>query len=199
MTTITADAVKELRERTGAGFMDCKNALVEADGDLDKAIGLLRERGLAAAAKKAGREASEGAISSYIHIGGKVGVLIEVNCETDFVARTDEFQKLVKDLAVQVAGMAPRYVDVDGIPEADLEAKKAELAKSDTVTSKPEEIRPKIVEGQLKKWYAEVSLYDQPFRDEDRTVRELITEAIATIGENIRVRRFTRYALGEEL
>jgi len=199
MTTITADAVKELRERTGAGFMDCKNALVEADGDLDKAIGLLRERGLAAAAKKAGREASEGAISSYIHIGGKVGVLIEVNCETDFVARTDEFQKLVKDLAVQVAGMAPRYVDVDAIPEADLEAKKAELAKSDTVTSKPEEIRPKIVEGQLKKWYAEVSLYDQPFRDEDRTVRELITEAIATIGENIRVRRFTRYALGEEL
>jgi elongation factor Ts len=199
MTTITADAVKELRERTGAGFMDCKNALVEADGDLDKAIGLLRERGLAAAAKKAGREASEGAISSYIHIGGKVGVLIEVNCETDFVARTDEFQKLVKDLAVQVAGMAPRYVDVDAIPAADLEAKKAELAKSDTVTSKPEEIRPKIVEGQLKKWYAEVSLYDQPFRDEDRTVRELITEAIATIGENIRVRRFTRYALGEEL
>jgi len=199
MTTITADAVKELRERTGAGFMDCKNALVEADGDLDKAIGLLRERGLAAAAKKADREAGEGAISSYIHIGGKVGVLIEVNCETDFVARTDEFQKLVKDLAVQVAGMAPRYVDVDAIPEADLEAKKAELAKSDTVTSKPEEIRPKIVEGQLKKWYAEVSLYDQPFRDEDRTVRELITEAIATIGENIRVRRFTRYALGEEL
>ena len=199
MTTITADAVKELRERTGAGFMDCKNALVEADGDLDKAIGLLRERGLAAAAKKADREAGEGAISSYIHIGGKVGVLIEVNCETDFVARTDEFQKLVKDLAVQVAGMAPRYVDVDAIPEADLEAKKAELAKSDTVTSKPEDIRPKIVEGQLKKWYAEVTLYDQPFRDEDRTVRELITEAIATIGENIRVRRFTRYALGEEL
>lgn len=199
MTTITADAVKELRERTGAGFMDCKNALVEAGGDIDKAIALLRERGLAAAAKKAGREASEGAISSYIHIGGKVGVLIEVNCETDFVARTDEFQKLVKDLAVQVAGMAPRYVDVDAIPEADLEAKKAELAKSETVKSKPEEIRPKIVEGQLKKWYAEVSLYDQPFRDEDRTVRELITEAVSKIGENIRVRRFARYALGEEL
>jgi elongation factor Ts len=196
---ITADAVKELRERTGAGFMDCKNALVEAGGDIDKAIALLRERGLAAAAKKAGREASEGAISSYIHIGGKVGVLIEVNCETDFVARTDEFQKLVKDLAVQVAGMAPRYVDVDAIPEADLVAKKAELAKSETVKSKPEEIRPKIVEGQLKKWYAEVSLYDQPFRDEDRTVRELITEAVSKIGENIRVRRFARYALGEEL
>jgi len=199
MTTITADAVKELRERTGAGFMDCKNALVEADGDLDKAIGLLRERGLAAAAKKAGREAGEGAISSYIHIGGKVGVLIEVNCETDFVARTDEFQKLVKDLAVQVAALAPSYVDADSIPAADLEARKAELLADEATQKKPENIRPQIVEGQLKKWYAEVSLYDQPFRDEDRTVRELITEAIATIGENIRVRRFTRYALGEEL
>ena len=199
MTTITADAVKELRERTGAGFMDCKNALVEAGGDIDKAIALLRERGLAAAAKKAGREASEGAISSYIHIGGKVGVLIEVNCETDFVARTDEFQKLVKDLAVQVAGMAPLYVDVDQIPAAELETKKAQLAETDAVRSKPEDIRPKIVEGQLKKWYAEVSLYDQPFRDEERSVRDLVIEKIATIGENIRVRRFTRYALGEEL
>jgi elongation factor Ts len=199
MTTITADAVKELRERTGAGFMDCKNALVEADGDVDKAIALLRERGLAAAAKKSDRDAREGLVSSYIHTGGRVGVLIEVNCETDFVARTDQFQKLVRDLAVQVAGMAPQYVDVDRIPEADLEAKRAELAESETVKSKPEDIRPKIIEGQLKKWYAEVSLYDQPFRDEDRTVRELITEAIATIGENIRVRRFTRYALGEEL
>jgi elongation factor Ts len=199
MTTITADAVKELRERTGAGFMDCKNALVEADGDVDNAIAILRERGLAAAAKRSDRDAREGLVSSYIHTGGRVGVLIEVNCETDFVARTDEFQKLVRDLAVQVAGMAPQYVDVDRIPEADLEAKRAELAESETVKSKPEDIRPKIIEGQLKKWYAEVSLYDQPFRDEDRTVRDLITEAIATIGENIRVRRFTRYALGEEL
>jgi elongation factor Ts len=199
MADISAEKVKELRERTGAGFMDCKNALVEANGDLDAAVTLLRERGLAAAAKKAGRDAREGLVSSYIHTGGRVGVLIEVNCETDFVARTDEFQKLVRDLAVQVAGMAPRYVDVDRIPEADLEAKKAELAESETVKSKPEDIRPKIVEGQLKKWYAEVSLYDQPFRDEDRTVRDLITEAVATIGENIRVRRFSRYALGEEL
>jgi elongation factor Ts len=199
MTTITADAVKELRERTGAGFMDCKNALVEAGGDVDKAIALLRERGLAAAAKRSDRDAREGLVSSYIHTCGRVGVLIEVNCETDFVARTDQFQKLVRDLAVQVAGMDPRYVDVDRIPEAELEAKRAELAESETVKSKPEDIRPRIIEGQLKKWYAEVSLYDQPFRDEDRTVRELITEAIATIGENIRVRRFTRYALGEEL
>jgi elongation factor Ts len=199
MATITADAVKELRERTGAGFMDCKRALQESDGDVDAAVVLLRERGLAAAAKKAGREAREGLVSSYIHTGGRVGVLIEVNCETDFVARTDEFQKLVRDLAVQVAGMAPLYVDVERIPEADLEARKQELAQDEAVQKKPESIRPQIVEGQLKKWYSQVVLYEQPFRDEERTVRELITERISTIGENIRVRRFTRYALGEEL
>ncbi len=199
MATITADAVKELRERTGAGFMDCKRALEEAGGDIDAAMVLLRERGLAAAAKKAGREAREGLVSSYIHTGGRVGVLIEVNCETDFVARTDEFQKLVRDLAIQVAGMAPVYVDVDRVPEADLEARKRELAEDEAVQKKPEHIRPQIVEGQLKKWYSQVCLLEQPFRDEDRTVRDLITDRIATIGENIRVRRFVRYALGEEL
>jgi elongation factor Ts len=199
MPTITADAVKELRERTGAGFMDCKNALVEADGDLDRAIVLLRERGLAAAAKKAGREAREGLVSSYIHTGGRVGVLIEVNCETDFVARTDEFQKLVRDLAVQVAGMAPLYVDAESIPAEVLDAKKAELLADESVQKKSEAIRPQIVEGQLNKWFSQVCLYDQPFRDEERSVRDLVTEKIATIGENIRVRRFTRYALGEEL
>jgi elongation factor Ts len=199
MATITADAVKELRERTGAGFMDCKNALVEADGDLDRAIVLLRERGLAAAAKKAGRDAREGLVSSYIHTGGRVGVLIEVNCETDFVARTDEFQKLVRDLAVQVAGMSPLYVDSSSIPADVLEAKKAELLSDESVQKKPEAIRPQIVEGQLNKWFSLVCLYDQPFRDEERSVRDLVTEKIATIGENIRVRRFTRYALGEEL
>ena len=196
---ISAELVKELRERTGAGFMDCKNALTEADGDLDKAIAFLRERGLAAAAKKSGREAREGLVSSYIHTGGRVGVLIEVNCETDFVARTDEFQKLVRDLAVQVAGLAPLYVDQDAIPADALEARKAELLKDEAVQKKPENIRPQIVEGQLKKWFAQVCLVDQPFRDEERTVGDLITEKIATIGENIRVRRFTRYALGEEL
>jgi len=199
MATITADAVKELRERTGAGFMDCKRALEEAGGDIDAAMVLLRERGLAAAAKKAGREAREGLVSSYIHTGGRVGVLIEVNCETDFVARTDEFQKLVRDLAIQVAGMAPVYVDVDRVPEADLEARKRELAEDEAVQKKPEHIRSQIVEGQLKKWYSQVCLLEQPFRDEDRTVRDLITDRIATIGENIRVRRFVRYALGEEL
>jgi elongation factor Ts len=199
MATITADAVKELRERTGAGFMDCKNALVEADGDLDRAIVLLRERGLAAAAKKAGRDAREGLVSSYIHTGGRVGVLIEVNCETDFVARTEEFQKLVRDLAVQVAGMDPHYVDAESVPADVLEAKKAELLADESIQKKPEAIRPQIVEGQLNKWFSQVCLYDQPFRDEERSVRDLITDKIATIGENIRVRRFTRYALGEEL
>jgi elongation factor Ts len=199
MADISAEKVKELRERTGAGFMDCKNALVEADGDVEKATAVLREKGLAAAAKKAGREAREGLVSSYIHPGGRVGVLIEVNCETDFVARTDEFQKLVRDLAVQVAALAPSYVDADSIPAADLEARKAELLADEATQKKPENIRPQIVEGQLKKWYSQVCLYDQPFRDEDRTVRDLVTEKISTIGENIRVRRFTRYALGEEL
>jgi len=199
MATITADAVKELRERTGAGMMDCKNALVEADGDIDKAVGLLRERGLAAAAKKAGREAREGIVSSYIHAGGKLGALIEVNCETDFVARTDEFQKLVRDLAMAVVALSPLYVDVERIPEAALAAKKAELAESDAVKGKSPEIQERIVQGQLDKWFKEVCLYEQPFRDEDRTVKDLVNEAIAKIGENIRVRRFTRYALGEEL
>ncbi|MCI0583109.1 MAG: translation elongation factor Ts [Chloroflexi bacterium] len=199
MATISAEAVKNLRELTGAGFMDCKRVLEETDGDTDKAVALLRERGLAAAAKKAGREAREGLISSYIHTGGRVGVLIEVNCETDFVARTDEFQKLVRDLAIQVAGLAPLYVDAEAIPAADLEAKRAELAEDPTAASKPPEIREKIVDGQLKKWLKEVCLLDQPFRDEERTVRDLVTDRIATIGENIRVRRFVRYALGEDL
>jgi elongation factor Ts len=199
MADISAEKVKELRERTGAGFMDCKNALVEADGDLERAVAILRERGLAAAAKKSSRDAREGLVSSYIHTGGRVGVLIEVNCETDFVARTDEFQRLVRDLAVQVAGMAPLYVDADAIPVDVLDAKKAELLADESVQKKPEAIRPQIVDGQLKKWYSQVCLLDQPFRDEERSVRDLVTERIATIGENIRVRRFTRYALGEEL
>jgi elongation factor Ts len=199
MATISAEAVKELRERTQAGFMDCKRALEESDGDLDRAIVLLRERGLSAAAKKASRDAREGLVDSYIHPGGRVGVLIEVNCETDFVARTDEFKKLVHDLAVQVAGLAPLYVDVERIPESAVEQRRAELLASDDLKKKPEAIRPQIVEGQLRKWFGEVVLLEQPFRDTDLTVKQLITERVATIGENIRVRRFTRYALGEEL
>jgi elongation factor Ts len=199
MAEITAAAVKELRERTGAGFMDCKNALVATDGDVEKAVAWLREKGLAAAAKRADRDAREGLVSSYLHTGGRLGVLIEVNCETDFVARTDEFQKLVRDLAIQVAGMTPQYVDAAAIPSEVIAAKRAELLADPATQKKPEGIRPQIVDGQLNKWFSQVCLLDQPFRDEERTVRDLVTEKIATIGENIRVRRFVRYALGEEL
>jgi elongation factor Ts len=198
MATITADAVKELRERTGAGMMDCKRALEEAGGDVEQAVSLLRERGIAAAAKKADREAREGLIGSYIHTGGRVGVLIEVNCETDFVARNEQFQKLVRDLAIQVAGLNPQWVDVDQIPADALAAKRAELAADPSVAAKPADIQDKIVDGQLKKWFKDVVLLEQPYRDEERSVRELVTDAIATIGENIQVRRFTRYALGED-
>ena len=191
--------VKQLRDETGAGLADCQKAVSEAAGDVDKARRILREKGLAKAAKKATRTATDGAVGSYIHPGGKIGVLIEVNCETDFVARTDEFQALVRNLAMQVAGLAPLYVDIDSVPEDVLAAKKAQLAADETTAGKPEAVREKIVEGQLKKWYREVCLLEQPFRDEERSVRDLVTEKIATIGENIRVRRFTRYALGEEL
>ena len=196
---ITAEKVKELRERTGAGMMDCKRALQEAGGDLDAAVTLLRERGQAAAAKKAGREAREGVVASYIYPGGRLGVLIEVNCETDFVARNDDFGKLVRDLAMQVAGLAPQFTTVDSIPADVLEAKRTELAADETVQRKPEHIRGQIVDGQLRKWYQSAVLYEQPFRDTDMTVGQLVTDAIARIGENIRVRRFTRYQLGEEL
>jgi elongation factor Ts len=199
MANCSAGDVKILRERTGAGMMDCKRALEETDGDVEAAVAILRERGLAAAAKRAGRDAREGVVASYIHPGGRVGVLIEVNCETDFVARTDQFQKLVRDLAMQVAGLAPIYVDVDRIPEDELAAKKAALLGDEAIQKKPEHLRAQIVEGQLGKWYTEVCLLEQPFRDTDQTVRDLVTGAIATIGENIRVRRFTRYGLGEEL
>ena len=199
MADITSALIKELRERTSAGFMDCKRALEEADGDLEKAVVLLRERGQAAAAKKAGRDAREGLVSSYIHAGGRLGVLIEVNCETDFVARNEDFQRLVRDLAMQVAGLAPVYPTIDAIPAEVTAQKKAELLADESVQSKPEAIREKIVEGQLRKWHQQVVLYEQPFRDSDQTVGQLITDAIATIGENIRVRRFARYQLGEEL
>ena len=199
MADISPQKVKELRERTGAGMMDCKSALEEADGDIDKAVALLRERGQATAAKKAGREAREGTIASYIHAGGRLGVLIEVNSETDFVARNEEFQKLVKDLAMQVAGLDPKYVTVESIPTQVLETKMAELMADDEIQKKPEHIRPQIVDGQLKKWYQSVVLYEQPFRDTDQKVGDLITDAIARIGENIRVRRFMRYQLGEDI
>jgi elongation factor Ts len=198
-TEINAALVKDLRDRTGAGFMDCKKALTETDGDMDAAIAWLKEKGVAKAAGKAGREARDGLVASYIHAGGKLGVLIEVNSETDFVARNEDFQKLVSDIAMQVAGLAPKYVTIEDIPAAELAARKAELLTNESTKGKPEEIRERIVEGQLAKWYKEVVLYEQTFRDTDLTVGELITEAVARIGENIRVRRFVRYQLGEAL
>jgi elongation factor Ts len=199
MADISAQAVKELREKTGAGFMDCKRALEETSGDIDAAVVLLRERGHAAAAKRSDREVREGLVGSYIHAGGRIGVLIEVNCETDFVARNEQFQKLVKDLAMQVAGLRAEYVDIESIPAAALEAKRAELLEDPLTQKKPEAMRAQIVEGQLGKWYKQVCLLEQPFRDTEMTVRDLITTSIATIGENIRVRRFARYELGEDL
>jgi elongation factor Ts len=198
MPDFTAADVKELREQTGAGMMDCKRALLEADGDIDKAVAILRERGLAAAAKRASREARDGLVASYIHPGGRLGVLIEVNCETDFVARTEQFAKLVRDLAMQVAGLAPLYVDPASIPAGELEEKRAALLADEAVQAKPEAVRQQIVEGQLRKWHAEVCLLEQPFRDTDQTVRDLVTNAIATIGENIVIRRFVRFALAED-
>lgn len=198
-TEIKPALVKELRERTGAGFMDCKKALTATGGDIEAAVTLLREKGQAAAAGKAGRDAREGLVSSYIHAGGRLGVLVEVNSETDFVARNDDFQKLVRDIAMQIAGMAPTYTTIESIPQDIVREKRAMLLADEAVARKPEEIREKIVEGQLAKWYKEVVLYEQTFRDTDQTVGDLVTEAIARIGENIRVRRFTRYQLGEEL
>jgi translation elongation factor Ts len=199
MAKITAETVKILRDQSGAGVMECKRALEETGGDIEKAAALLKERGQAAAAKRAGREAREGQIASYIHPGGKIGVLIEVNCETDFVARTDEFQRLVRDLAIQVAGLRPIWPTVESIPADELEAKRTQLLADEATQKKPEAVRAQIVEGQLKKWFAEVVLIEQPFRDQDRTVGQLISEAIARTGENIKVRRFVRFELGEEM
>jgi elongation factor Ts len=197
MAKITAEMVKLLREQSGAGVMECKRALEETDGNIEKAAAVLLERGQAAAAKRSERAANQGQVASYIHMGGKIGVLIEVNCETDFVARTDEFQRLVRDLAIQVAGLRPQYTTIESIPAEVLEAKKAELASSEATLAKPEAVRGQIIEGQLKKWFGEVVLVEQTFRDQDKTVGALITEAIAKTGENMRVRRFVRFELGE--
>lgn len=196
--TVSAELVRELRERTGAGFMDCKRALADSGGDLEHAVVLLRERGLAAAAGKAGRATGEGQIGSYIHPGGRLGSLIEVNCESDFVARNDEFGRLVRDLAIQVAGLAPQWVSTDEIPGDVLEKKRAELAADGSVSGKPEHVRSQVLDGQLRKWYQQVVLLEQPFRDTDVTVGEHINGKVALLGENIRVRRFARFALGEE-
>jgi elongation factor Ts len=197
--TIGAAAVKQLRDLTGAGFMDCKHALEESGGDVEKAVALLRERNQASAAMKAGREAREGLVYSYIHAGGRIGSLIEVNCETDFVARTDEFQKLVRELAMQVVALRALYPTVEAIPAPELEARRVELLSDPAVQQEPAAVRAQIVEGQLKKWYQQVVLAEQPFRDTETTVGQLVLDAIAAIGENIRVRRFVRFELGEDL
>ncbi len=195
---VTADLVKVLREKTGAGIMECKRALQETAGDLDRAVKYLREKGLAAAEKKAGRVAAEGAITSYIHGGGRIGVLIEVNCETDFVAKNEEFRGLSKDLAMQVAAAKPTYISREDIPQEVINREKEILVAQALNEGKPEKIIDKIVKGRLEKYFSEVCLLEQAFiKDTDKTVSEVITEKIAKIGENIQVRRFCRYEVGE--
>jgi elongation factor Ts len=197
---ISANAVKELREKTGAGMMDCKKALTEAGGDFAKAEEVLRKKGLAAAAKKAGRIASEGAVASYIHMGGKIGVLIEVNCETDFVARTDGFQSLVKDLAMHVAAAAPQYVRREEVTAEVIEKEKEIARHQAREQKKPDAIIEKIATGKVEKFYEEAVLLDQKFvKDDKKKVGDVVTEAVAKIGENIQVRRFARFVLGEGL
>ena len=204
MAEITGAAVKALREKTGAGMMECKKALTEANGNEEQAVEILRKRGMATAGKKAGRVAAEGAVGSYIHMGGKVGVLVEVNCETDFVARTEEFQALVKDIAMHIAAAEPRYVSRDevesGVLDKEREITRAQIANDPKNANKPEQVVEKIVEGRLNKFYEEAVLLDQPFvKDPAKTINELLTEKIAKTGERITVRRFTRYKMGEGL
>src|SRR5215475_14504797 len=190
--------VKELREKTGAGLLDCQKALGEADGDPDKALRLLREKGLAKAAKKASRVAADGAVGSYIHPGAKIGVLIEVNCETDFVAKTDEFQTLVRDLAMQVAAASPRWVRREDVPEDELESERAIYRVQAEQSGKPPQVIERIVAGQVERYLEDVCLLEQPFiKQSDRTVSEVVQEAVARLGENVTVRRFARFQLGE--
>jgi elongation factor Ts len=194
----TLAQVKELRERTGAGVVDCQKALTESSGDVEKAIVFLREKGLAAAAKRAGRTAAQGLVNAYIHGGGKIGVLVEVNCETDFVARTDEFQRLVKDIAMQIAATNPRYVRREEVEEAERERERG-IYRAQTVQSgKPAAVVERIVEGKLEKFYSEACLLEQPFiRDPSKTIDQLVKDAVARTGENIVVRRFARFQIGE--
>lgn len=197
---IEASVVKELRERTGAGMMDCKKALTESNGDMEKAIEILREKGLAAAAKKAGRVASEGIVDSYIHGGGRIGVLIEVNSETDFVAKNEEFRQFVKDMAMQVAASNPLYVKREEVDTNVIEKEKEIYRAQALNEGKPEKIVDKMVEGRIEKYYKEICLLEQPFiKDTDRTVQDVLNSMIAKIGENISIRRFVRFEKGEGL
>ncbi len=194
--TISAQEVKELRDMTGAGLMDCKKALVEADGDMDKARTVLREQGLAEAREKRGRETSEGSIASYVHSNGRIGVLVEVACETDFVARNAEFQLLGKELAMQVAAMQPDAVRPEDLPEDIVQAEKEVYLEQ--FSDKPEEIRERIAEGKLEKFYEQACLMEQPYiRDDSKQVKDVVAEAVAKLGENIEVRRFVRLEVGE--
>ncbi|MBD1371473.1 translation elongation factor Ts [Hazenella sp. IB182357] len=197
---VTAAMVKELREKTGAGMMDCKKALTETDGNIDKAIEVLREKGIAKAAKKSGRIAAEGVVESYIHSGGRIGVLLEVNCETDYVAINDEFRAFVRDVAMQIAAMNPRYLNSDEIPADVVEKERQVLREQALQEGKPEKIVDKMVEGRLSKHFKEICLLDQAFvKDPDKTIDQMVKEQIAKLGENISIRRFTRYEMGEGL
>jgi elongation factor Ts len=192
--------IKDLRERTGAGMADCKKALVEVSGDMEKAIDFLRAKGLAKAAKKAGREATEGAVVSYIHAGGRIGVLVEINCETDFVARNEDFQGFTRDVAMQIAAMAPQFVSKDEVSEDVIAREREVLLAKAKETGKPEPVIQKMVDGQVSKWIKEICLLDQSFvKNPDKTINDLLQELIAKIGENMKVRRFVRFELGEGL
>lgn len=195
--TITPEDIKRLREQTGAGIMDCKRALEESAGDFEAAVAWLRAKGLSTAAKKADRDAREGVITSYIHHGARLGVLLELNCETDFVARTDDFQQLARELAMQVAGLAPRWVSRDDVPAEVLEQQRREFTVDAEREGRPADKVPMIVEGKLNKWLESVCLLEQPYRDTDRRIGDLITDKVAVLGENIRVARFARMAVGE--
>ena len=196
-TMIKPEDVKRLRDQTGAGIMDCKRALEESGGDVDQAIAWLRGKGLSTAAKKAGRAAREGVIASYIHHGARLGVLLELNCETDFVARTDDFQGLARELAMQVAGLGPRWVSRDDVPADVLEAQRAEFSAEAEREGRPADRISAIVDGKLNKWIETVCLLEMPYRDTDKRVADLITEKVALLGENIQVARFARMAVGE--
>jgi elongation factor Ts len=197
---VTATLIKDLRERTGAGMSDCKKALTEVGGDMEKAIDYLRAKGLAKAAKKAGREATEGAVVSYIHAGGRIGVLVEVNCETDFVARGEDFQGFTRAVAMQIAAMNPQFVRKDEVSDDVIAREREVLMTKAKETGKPEPVIQKMVEGQISKWMKEICLLDQPFvKDPDKTIDQVQQELIAKIGENIKVRRFVRFELGEGL
>ncbi len=198
MSIVSASLVKELREKTGAGMMDCKNALAETGGDIEKAIDFLRKKGLSTAAKKASRDTKEGLVGSYIHVGGKVGVLVEINCESDFVARTEDFQELLKNIAMQIAAADPRFVGREEVTPEVLEREKDIYRQQALATGKPAVVVEKIVEGKMEKFYGETCLMEQAFiKDPNITVQDVISAKIAKLGENIRVHRFTRYKIGE--